>query len=103
MTLNVDGIEVSARGSLNGQAPWCEHGDTPLGAEHGPPHCAECLVLDLSWTRLLACLTCGRVACSDDSPGRHAREHYRETDHPVVTALEPETSWRWCYVYERTV
>ncbi|MFI9561260.1 UBP-type zinc finger domain-containing protein [Nonomuraea endophytica] len=103
MTLNVDGIEVSARGSLNGQAPRCEHIDIPPGAEHGPLQCAECLVAGLSWTRLLACLTCGRVACSDDSPGRHAREHYRETDHPVATALEPDTTWRWCYVHERTV
>jgi hypothetical protein len=43
------------------------------------------------------------VACSDDSPGAHAREHYHETDHPVVAALPPETPWRWCYVDERAV
>ncbi|MEV0391155.1 UBP-type zinc finger domain-containing protein [Nonomuraea sp. NPDC050643] len=103
MTLNTDGMEVSARGSLNGQAPRCEHVDISPVAQQGLPQCAGCLVLGLAWTRLLACLTCGWVACSDDSPGTHAREHYRETDHPVVAALEPEPAWRWCYVHERPV
>ncbi|MBO3752870.1 UBP-type zinc finger domain-containing protein [Streptosporangiaceae bacterium NEAU-GS5] len=103
MTLNIDGIEVSARGSLNGQAPRCEHGGTAAGAEQGLPQCAGCLVLGLTWTRLLVCLTCGWVACCDDSPGTHVRELYRETDHPVVAALEPQTPWRWCFVHGRTV
>jgi CPA2 family monovalent cation:H+ antiporter-2 len=103
MTLNIDGIEVRARGSLNGQAPRCEHFGMSAGAEHGAPECLGCLGLGLTWTRLLSCLTCGWVACSDDSPGGHAREHYRETDHPVVEALEPDSAWRWCYVHGRTV
>jgi uncharacterized UBP type Zn finger protein len=103
MTLNIDGMDVSVRGSLNGHAPRCEHLDISAGAEHGIPQCAGCLVLGLTWRRLLVCLTCGWVACSDDSPGGHAREHYQETDHPVVAQLEPETAWRWCYVHKRNV
>jgi uncharacterized UBP type Zn finger protein len=102
MTLDIDGMKVGAHARLNGQARRCEH-VISSGAEHGLPRCVECLALGLSWTRLLVCLTCGWVACSDDSPGGHAREHYRETDHPVVAALAPETAWRWCYVHERTV
>ncbi|MEU8247832.1 UBP-type zinc finger domain-containing protein [Nonomuraea sp. NPDC048916] len=97
------GLSVTVRGSLNGQAPRCDHLDMVPAAEHGSPECGQCLALGLGWTRLLVCLTCGWVACSDDSPGGHARRHYEETDHPVVAELEPGKAWRWCYVHERTV
>ncbi|MFF5209093.1 UBP-type zinc finger domain-containing protein [Streptosporangium sp. NPDC000396] len=103
MILDVEGVNLTAHGGLNGQAPRCGHLDMLLGTERGLPECTECLALGLTWARLLVCLTCGWVACSDDSPGGHAREHYRETDHPVVAALEPETAWRWCYVHGRAV
>jgi uncharacterized UBP type Zn finger protein len=43
------------------------------------------------------------VACSDDSPNRHARAHYEETDHPLAAGLEPGSQWRWCYVHQRLV
>jgi hypothetical protein len=43
------------------------------------------------------------VACSDDSPERHAAAHYAETDHPVVRALRPGPVRNWCYVHRRTV
>lgn len=103
MTLNTDRMKVSARAKLNGQAPPCEHLDISPLPENGKPRCVACLALGLTWTRLLACLTCGWVACSDESPGAHAREHYRETDHPVVATLPPEKPWRWCYIDGRTV
>ncbi|WP_416348914.1 UBP-type zinc finger domain-containing protein [Microbispora triticiradicis] len=51
----------------------------------------------------MSCTTCGWVACSDDSPGGHARAHYEETDHPVVAALVSEPPWRWCYVHGRAL
>jgi uncharacterized UBP type Zn finger protein len=103
MTLDIKSVSVAVRGGLNGQAPRCTHLDTLSAVAWGPPECAECLVLGSAWTRLLVCLTCGWVACSDDSPGGHARAHYKETDHPLVAALESESSWRWCYVHARTV
>ncbi|MFG1708011.1 UBP-type zinc finger domain-containing protein [Nonomuraea sp. M3C6] len=56
-----------------------------------------------AWTRVLMYLACGWAACSDDSHGGHARAHHQETDHPVVTALEPRSTWRWCYVHRRTL
>ncbi|MBG0826634.1 UBP-type zinc finger domain-containing protein [Planomonospora sp. ID67723] len=99
MALNIQGANITARGSPNGQAPACDHLDLVPAAAHGPAECAQCLALGLAWTSLRACLTCGWVACSDESPGGHARRHYEETDHPVVTSLEPDMTRRWCYVH----
>ncbi|MEU7838386.1 MULTISPECIES: UBP-type zinc finger domain-containing protein [unclassified Nonomuraea] len=103
MTLDAEGMQVTRRAALNGSAPRCDHLDTLMVVERASPECKECLVLGWAWTRLLACLTCGWVACSDDSPGNHAQAHYQETDHPVVAAIEAGSSWRWCYVHGRTV
>jgi uncharacterized UBP type Zn finger protein len=103
MTLNVEGVNVSAQGAPNGGAPRCQHLSMPPGAEQGAPECTMCLILGLTWARLVVCLTCGWVACSDDSPGGHARAHYQETDHPVVGALETDAAWRWCYVHGRAL
>ena len=85
--------------SPNGSAPHCEHLDglqpvTPLS-----DHCRDCQ----DRAPLSVCLTCGWVACSDDSPNQHARAHYEETDHPLAAGLEPGTRWRWCYVHQRPV
>ncbi|MEV4020028.1 UBP-type zinc finger domain-containing protein [Nonomuraea angiospora] len=103
MTLDTGGTNTTARDGLNGQAPRCNHLDLLSAVEHEAPECRECLDLGWIWNRLLACQTCGWVACSDDSPGGHARAHYQETDHPVVAALDPGSTWRWCYVHERLV
>ncbi|GAA1284527.1 hypothetical protein Psi02_33470 [Planotetraspora silvatica] len=103
MTLYVESVKVSTHSGPNGGAPRCQHLRVPPGAEQGAPECAMCLILGLTWARLVVCLTCGWVACSDDSPGGHARAHYQETDHPVVGALETETAWRWCYVHGRAL
>jgi uncharacterized UBP type Zn finger protein len=86
--------------SLNGMAPRCGHLDgltpvTPLSND-----CPDCQDQPV---RLVVCLTCGWVACSDDSPGRHARAHYEETDHPVAATLTPGPAQRWCYVHQRLV
>jgi uncharacterized UBP type Zn finger protein len=89
--------------SLNGSAPRCGHVDglTPVTPRsHG---CTACEARGDGWTALRICLTCGWVACSDDSHGRHARAHYQETDHPLAAAMEPESTWRWCYVHGRLV
>jgi uncharacterized UBP type Zn finger protein len=81
MTVDVPAI------SLNGSAPHCEHLDG-LQDRRAP---------------LVVCLTCGWVACSGDSPSKHARAHYEETDHPLAAGLEPGPRWRWCYVHQRLV
>jgi uncharacterized UBP type Zn finger protein len=59
--------------------------------------CEACLAIGSRWVHLRVCMTCGRVACCDDSPNRHARAHHAETGHPVIRSLEPGESWGWCY------
>ncbi len=89
--------------SLNGSAPRCEHLD---GLQPVPPLSDECRACRDHAGRivsLVVCLTCGWVACSDDSPGQHARAHYEETDHPLAAGLAPGSRWRWCYVHQRAV
>ncbi|MEV4579993.1 UBP-type zinc finger domain-containing protein [Nonomuraea jabiensis] len=103
MTLDAQGTNATNRAGLNGQAPRCDHINQLSAVEYGPPECKDCLALGRTWARLLVCLTCGWVACSDDARGGHAKAHYRETDHPVVAALDPGSTWRWCYVHRRTV
>ena len=101
-----------AAASPNGKAPRCEHLD---GLPTVTPQSADCRDCrdgkdgkdgqdgKDGKASLVACLTCGWVACSDDMPNQHARAHYQETDHPVAASLALGTAWRWCYVHERLV
>jgi uncharacterized UBP type Zn finger protein len=89
--------------SPNGSAPRCEHVDGLVPVTPRPGYCAQCRARGDFWNALLVCLSCGWVACSDDSPGRHARAHYEETDHPLAADLEAGSRWRWCYVHQRLV
>jgi len=89
--------------SSNGAAPRCEHVDSLLPVAPQSNTCRECQAQGAAWARLLLCLTCGWVACSDDSPLRHALAHYEETDHPVASDLAPGRVRRWCYVHRRVV
>jgi uncharacterized UBP type Zn finger protein len=90
-------------GSLNGTAPRCEHLDGLAPVSPQSDDCWDCRERPDRSAALLACMTCGWVACSDDSPNHHARAHYEETDHPVAAGLRPGTRWRWCYVHQRLV
>jgi uncharacterized UBP type Zn finger protein len=89
--------------SSNGSAPRCEHLDSVHPVVALPGGCRDCQAGGGNWVRLVGCLTCGWVACSDDSPGQHARAHYDESDHPLARALEPGSRWTWCYVHQRRV
>ena len=91
--------------SANGSAPHCEHLDGLAPAAPQSGGCRDCQAHAESWTSLLVCLTCGWVACGNDSPGRHAKAHYEETDHPIAAAADPGPGrrWRWCYVHQRQV
>jgi uncharacterized UBP type Zn finger protein len=89
--------------SPNGSAPRCGHLDglAPVGPQS--EDCRDCRSLQDRQGGLAICLTCGWVACSDDSPNKHARAHYEETDHPVAAALAPGGAGRWCFVHQRLV
>jgi uncharacterized UBP type Zn finger protein len=89
--------------SPNGTAPRCEHLDGLAPVSHQADGCQGCGNRQDRQAALVVCLSCGWVACSDDSPNQHARAHYEETDHPVAAGLQPGASWRWCYVHQRLV
>ncbi|WP_236825512.1 MULTISPECIES: cation:proton antiporter [unclassified Blastococcus] len=80
-------------------ASSCTHLDTVRQVEPKTPEgCEECLEIGDTWVHLRLCLNCGHVGCCDDSKNKHAAAHFREEDHPVIQSLEPEESWRWCFV-----
>ena len=60
--------------------------------------CEDCLAIGGTWVHLRVCRSCGRVGCCDSSPNKHASRHARETEHPIVTSLEPGETWSYCYV-----
>jgi uncharacterized UBP type Zn finger protein len=59
--------------------------------------CEECLERGMRWVHLRMCQTCGHIGCCDNSIGKHATAHYRETGHPIVRSAEPGEEWSWCY------
>ena len=89
--------------SLNGSTPRCEHLDglqpvTPLSDD-----CRDCRDRTDRRASLAVCLTCGWVACSDDSPSRRAGRTTRKPTTRSPPGLEPGPRWRWCYVHQRLV
>ena len=76
----------------------CSHLGFVKTAEPNTDGCEECLQLGDTWVHLRLCRTCGHVGCCDDSKNKHASRHFRETNHPIVTSIEPGEDWSWCYV-----
>jgi uncharacterized UBP type Zn finger protein len=70
----------------------------PLSTE-----CPQCREHEEGWVELWLCLSCGWVACSNNSPNQHAEAHYEETDHPLARPLQDDARPRWCYVHQRAV
>ncbi len=75
-----------------------EISDVPTRA--GVPGCEECLKIGGRWVHLRVCRSCGKVGCCDNSPNRHATAHFAETEHPIISSIEPGEDWSWCYVDE---
>jgi uncharacterized UBP type Zn finger protein len=96
-------VSGAATTAHNGEAPPCDHVDTIRQVQPDAGGCRDCVADGNRWLGLWLCLWCGWVACSDESPNRHARAHYEETDHPLVAALEAVSSWRWCFVHQRVI
>ena len=59
--------------------------------------CEDCLKTGGTWLHLRVCRSCGYIGCCDSSPSRHANEHVAESDHPIVSSLEPGEEWSYCY------
>ena len=64
--------------------------------------CQQCLDEGLVWVSLRQCLNCGNIGCCDSSIGKHATEHFRQTQHPVMESAEDGEDWRWCFVHHLT-
>ena len=77
----------------------CTHQDSVrVTSNDGAFECAQCVAVGGDWVHLRLCLSCGVVACCDDSPNRHATQHFESEHHPLVASIEPGEDWRWCYV-----
>jgi uncharacterized UBP type Zn finger protein len=97
-------MAVGASGhSMNGSAPHCEHLEGLAPVTPQSDRCRACREGADRGVPLVVCMSCGWVACADDSPNRHAAAHYEETDHPLVCGLEVGAVWKWCYVHQRLV
>lgn len=55
--------------------------------------CKECLESDGWWLHLRRCVECGHIGCCDSSPSQHARNHWHETKHDIITSFEPDETW----------
>jgi uncharacterized UBP type Zn finger protein len=67
-----------------------------------PEGCEECLKTGDTWIALRVCNTCGHVGCCDSSKNKHARAHFHDTNHPIITPLTGG-SWMWCYPHDSYV
>jgi uncharacterized UBP type Zn finger protein len=76
----------------------CQHLDQIQDVKPNTQGCQECLETGGRWVSLRLCLSCGHVGCCDASPGKHATQHYKQTGHPIIQAIEGWENWRWCYV-----
>lgn len=75
----------------------CSHLDTIRDVTPSAAGCEECLKTGDSWVHLRLCRACGHVGCCDNSPNRHATQHYRATRHPIIQSFEKDEDWIWCY------
>ncbi len=60
--------------------------------------CVECLETGDTWVHLRLCRTCGHVGCCDDSKNRHARKHFVNSGHSIISSFEPGEDWSWCFI-----
>jgi uncharacterized UBP type Zn finger protein len=82
-------------------ASQCKHLDQVRKVKaRTPKGCEECLKADMQWVHLRLCLSCGHVGCCDSSPGKHATQHFRQTQHPIMRSFDPGEDWGWCFVDE---
>jgi uncharacterized UBP type Zn finger protein len=62
-----------------------------------PDGCEECLKSGDWWVHLRLCLSCGHVGCCDDSPNKHATQHFGSSRHAIIQTFEPGEDWGWCF------
>ena len=80
----------------------CSHLDEIRDVVPSALGCEECLKIGSKWVHLRLCRVCGHVGCCDDSPHRHARKHFRTTQHPIIEGYDPPEGWGYCYIDDVT-
>jgi len=82
----------------------CDHADQVREVTPSALGCQECLKSGSPWVHLRLCRICGHVGCCDDSPNRHARQHWHSTGHAVIEGYDPPEGsgwgWGWCFADE---
>ena len=78
----------------------CDHATNTPPPPPSAAGCEACLASGGRWVYLRICRTCGHVGCCDDSPGKHAADHYHATEHPVMQSFEPGEMWGWCFNHQ---
>ncbi|MHC5821772.1 MAG: UBP-type zinc finger domain-containing protein [Nostoc sp.] len=85
----------------------CEHLDnltteTLISKANYPVfRCEECIQINSRWVHLRICQSCGKMLCCDSSLHQHARRHYEETGHSVISSAELGEQWLWCFLDEQ--
>jgi uncharacterized UBP type Zn finger protein len=79
---------------------FCDHFEADPQVARPLDVCSSCVEIGGTWVHLRQCLTCGRTACCNASPNRHAEAHFRETGHPMIQSVGPD-DWRWCFTDDR--
>ena len=77
--------------------------DLPAEADKDGAACPSCVAIGSRWVHLRQCRTCGQVGCCDSSPNRHARRHAEGEGHPIVTSMEPDERWTYCFADDEIV
>ena len=65
--------------------------------------CEECIKVKSWWVHLRICQTCGKMLCCDSSPNQHARRHFEESGHEVISSADLGENWLYCYVDDETL
>ncbi len=63
--------------------------------------CEECILINSRWVHLRICQSCGKMLCRETSVHQHARRHYEETGHSVISSAELGEQWLWCFLDEQ--
>ncbi len=78
----------------------CSHAGDVRDVTPSALGCEECLQSGSEWVHLRLWRACGTVGCCDDSPHRHAIQHFKQTGHPIIEGYDPPEGWGWCYIDE---
>lgn len=64
--------------------------------------CQECVKINSYWVHLRICQNCGKMLCCDSSPNQHARRHFEDLGHEVISSAEMGEKWLYCFKDDET-